>query len=112
MQTPLEEARKLSEALGSRVLLKREDLQPVFSFKLRGAYNMVRHTRLHACACMGTCGRACVQGQGGMGWCGRMGCRPPFRGAASAGGEDGEGEGQRAWVLCRLWLATQGDLCA
>ncbi len=36
-----EEARKLSESLGHRVLLKREDLQPVFSFKLRGAYNKV-----------------------------------------------------------------------
>lgn len=39
IQSPLEEARKLSDALGNRVLLKREDLQPVFSFKLRGAYN-------------------------------------------------------------------------
>jgi threonine dehydratase len=36
-----EEAKKLSEAVQNRVLLKREDLQPVFSFKLRGAYNMV-----------------------------------------------------------------------
>ncbi|HEY4037454.1 MAG TPA: threonine ammonia-lyase, biosynthetic, partial [Burkholderiaceae bacterium] len=36
-------APRLSERLGNRVLLKREDLQPVFSFKLRGAYNrMVR----------------------------------------------------------------------
>ena len=39
--TPLEEARKLSARLGSRVLLKREDLQPVHSFKLRGAYNRI-----------------------------------------------------------------------
>ncbi len=39
LETPLEEARLLSEHLGQRVLLKREDLQPVFSFKLRGAYN-------------------------------------------------------------------------
>ena len=37
--TPLELASKLSERLGNRILLKREDLQPVFSFKLRGAYN-------------------------------------------------------------------------
>lgn len=37
--TPLERAAKLSDAIGSSVLLKREDLQPVFSFKLRGAYN-------------------------------------------------------------------------
>lgn len=38
-RTPLELAPCLSAALGNRVLLKREDLQPVFSFKLRGAYN-------------------------------------------------------------------------
>ena len=38
-ETPLELAPKLSSRLGSEVWLKREDLQPVFSFKLRGAYN-------------------------------------------------------------------------
>lgn len=38
-ETPLEEARIMSARLGNRVLLKREDLQPVFSFKIRGAYN-------------------------------------------------------------------------
>jgi threonine dehydratase len=39
IQTPLELAPGLSRRLGNRLLLKREDLQPVFSFKLRGAYN-------------------------------------------------------------------------
>ena len=39
METPLEPARALSERLQNRLLIKREDLQPVFSFKLRGAYN-------------------------------------------------------------------------
>ncbi|MEQ9162340.1 MAG: pyridoxal-phosphate dependent enzyme, partial [Ilumatobacter fluminis] len=38
-ETPLEPAPTLSERIGNRVLLKREDLQPVFSFKIRGAYN-------------------------------------------------------------------------
>ena len=38
-ETPLELAPKLSARLGGEVWLKREDLQPVFSFKLRGAYN-------------------------------------------------------------------------
>ncbi len=37
-QTPLQPARALSEQLGNQVLLKREDLQPTFSFKIRGAY--------------------------------------------------------------------------
>ena len=39
VETPLQTARQLSERLGNKVLLKREDLQPVFSFKIRGAYN-------------------------------------------------------------------------
>ena len=38
-ETPLEDAPRLSRRLANRVLIKREDLQPVFSFKLRGAYN-------------------------------------------------------------------------
>ena len=39
VETPMDEARGLSERLNNRVLLKREDEQPVFSFKIRGAYN-------------------------------------------------------------------------
>jgi threonine dehydratase len=39
IESPLEEAPRLSERIHNRVLLKREDLQPVKSFKLRGAYN-------------------------------------------------------------------------
>jgi threonine dehydratase len=43
IESPLEVAPGLTARLRNRVLLKREDLQPVFSFKLRGAYNkMVR----------------------------------------------------------------------
>ena len=38
-ETPLDLAPKLSARFGSEVWLKREDLQPIFSFKLRGAYN-------------------------------------------------------------------------
>ena len=38
-ETPLELAANLSRRTGNRVWLKREDVQPVFSFKLRGAYN-------------------------------------------------------------------------
>lgn len=40
-ETPLEPAPLLSARTGNQVLLKREDLQPVFSFKLRGAYNKI-----------------------------------------------------------------------
>ena len=42
-ETALQPARGLSRRLGSQVLLKREDSQPVFSFKLRGAYNKMAH---------------------------------------------------------------------
>jgi len=43
IETSLEPASRLSERLGNIVLLKREDQQPVFSFKLRGAYNKMAH---------------------------------------------------------------------
>jgi threonine dehydratase len=43
IETPLELAKNLSARLDNHVLLKREDTQPVFSFKLRGAYNKMAH---------------------------------------------------------------------
>ena len=43
VETPLEASAILSADVGNRVLLKREDLQPVFSFKIRGAYNKIAH---------------------------------------------------------------------
>jgi len=43
VESPLEPARQLSRRLHNTVLLKREDQQPVFSFKLRGAYNKMAH---------------------------------------------------------------------
>lgn len=42
-ETPLDPAPLLSARLGNHALLKREDLQPVFSFKCRGAYNKMIH---------------------------------------------------------------------
>ena len=43
VETPLEIAPRLTRRLGNEVLFKREDLQPVFSFKVRGAYNKIAH---------------------------------------------------------------------
>jgi threonine dehydratase len=43
IESPLEIAVGISQTLNNRILLKREDLQPVFSFKLRGAYNKMAH---------------------------------------------------------------------
>jgi threonine dehydratase len=41
IETPLEAAPRLSGRLGNEIFFKREDLQPVFSFKIRGAYNKI-----------------------------------------------------------------------
>lgn len=42
-ETPLDPAPRLSRRIGNQVWFKREDLQPVFSFKLRGAYNRIKN---------------------------------------------------------------------
>jgi threonine dehydratase len=42
-ETALDPAPRISKRIGNTVLLKREDTQPVFSFKLRGAYNKMAH---------------------------------------------------------------------
>ena len=41
VETPLDAAPNLSARIGNTLLFKREDMQPVFSFKLRGAYNKI-----------------------------------------------------------------------
>jgi len=43
VESPLEPAPRLSLRIGNSVLMKREDKQPVFSFKLRGSYNKIAH---------------------------------------------------------------------
>ena len=63
-ETPLEEARGLSARLSNRVLMKREDLQPVFSFKLRGAYNKISGLSDEAAANGVICSSAGNHGQG------------------------------------------------
>lgn len=51
IETPLQHAHQLSERLGNQILLKREDLQPVFSFKIRGAYNKIAQLSAEEMAC-------------------------------------------------------------
>ena len=51
VETPLQAARQLSERTGNQILLKREDLQPVYSFKIRGAYNKLAHLTAEQRAC-------------------------------------------------------------
>jgi len=64
IESPLEVAPRLSRRLGNRILLKREDLQPVFSFKLRGAYNKIAHLSAATAARGVICASAGNHGQG------------------------------------------------
>src|SRR5258706_8003407 len=50
VEAPLEVAPNLSARLGNRLMLKREDMQPVFSFKCRGAYNKMANLSAAALA--------------------------------------------------------------
>ena len=43
VESDLQPAKNLTRRLHNKILLKREDQQPVFSFKLRGAYNKMAH---------------------------------------------------------------------
>ena len=74
-ETALEPARILSRRLSNQVLLKREDQQPVFSFKLRGAYNKM--VRLPAEALSGgvICASAGNHAQGVALSARRLGCK-------------------------------------
>jgi threonine dehydratase len=64
VETPLEPAKVLSRRLHNRVLLKREDQQPVFSFKLRGAYNKMAHLSAEQLAAGVICASAGNHAQG------------------------------------------------
>ncbi|MGH8310222.1 MAG: threonine ammonia-lyase, biosynthetic, partial [Steroidobacteraceae bacterium] len=64
IESPLEHAPRLSRRLANRILLKREDLQPVFSFKLRGAYNKIAHLSEAAAARGVICASAGNHAQG------------------------------------------------
>ena len=46
-KTPISFAANLSSKLKNEVFLKREDMQPIFSFKIRGAYNKIANLSLH-----------------------------------------------------------------
>ncbi|MDP1649976.1 MAG: threonine ammonia-lyase, biosynthetic [Rubrivivax sp.] len=74
-ETALEPARTLSRRLGNQVLLKREDQQPVFSFKLRGAYNKMVHLGAEALARGVICASAGNHAQGVALSARKLGCR-------------------------------------
>ncbi len=74
-ETALDPARSLSRRLGNSVLLKREDQQPVFSFKLRGAYNKMAHLDAAALAAGVICASAGNHAQGVALSAKKLGCR-------------------------------------
>lgn len=73
--TPLDELPNLSSRLNNRVLLKREDMQPVFSFKLRGAYNKMANLSAEALQRGVICASAGNHAQGVALSAQKMGCR-------------------------------------
>ncbi len=75
VETPLEAAKGLSRRLGHHVLLKREDQQPVFSFKLRGAYNCMAHLDAAQLRSGVVCASAGNHAQGVALAAKRLGCR-------------------------------------
>ena len=74
-ESPLDEAQLLSARLGNRLLLKREDMQDVFSFKLRGAYNKMAHLSAEQLARGVIAASAGNHAQGVALAAQRMGCR-------------------------------------
>jgi len=62
--TPLSSMNKLSARLGCQVFLKREDMQPVHSFKLRGAYNRIAQLTKEECQRGVVCASAGNHAQG------------------------------------------------
>src|SRR5574343_359353 len=75
VETPLEAQPNLSRRIGNTVLLKREDMQPVFSFKLRGAYNKMAHLTPAARARGVICASAGNHAQGVALSAQKLGCR-------------------------------------
>jgi len=72
-RTPLERCERLSDASGAEVWLKREDLQPVRSYKLRGAYNLISQLSDGERAAGVVCASAGNHGQGVALACARLG---------------------------------------
>ncbi len=75
IESALEPARTLSRRLHNKILLKREDQQPVFSFKLRGAYNKMAHLTPEELKRGVICASAGNHAQGVALSANRLGCR-------------------------------------
>src|SRR5512144_2017391 len=74
VETALDPLPAISRRLGNRILAKREDQQPVFSFKLRGAYNKMAHLTAAQLARGVICASAGNHAQGVAMSARRLGC--------------------------------------
>ncbi|WP_301297583.1 threonine ammonia-lyase, biosynthetic [Herbaspirillum rubrisubalbicans] len=74
-ETPLELANTLSQRIDNRIYFKREDMQSVFSFKLRGAYNKMAHLKPEQLKRGVICASAGNHAQGVALAAARLGCR-------------------------------------
>ncbi len=75
IETPLELAGNLSARVGNKIILKREDMQPVFSFKLRGAYNKIANLSAEKLKRGVICASAGNHAQGVALSASKLGCR-------------------------------------
>jgi threonine dehydratase len=75
VETPLDAAPNLSARIGNTILFKREDMQPVFSFKLRGAYNKIAQLSLERLRRGVICASAGNHAQGVALSAAKIGCR-------------------------------------
>ena len=75
VETPLDAAPNLSARIGNTILFKREDMQPVFSFKLRGAYNKIAQLSPERLKRGVICASAGNHAQGVALSAARLGCR-------------------------------------
>ncbi|CAK7003682.1 threonine ammonia-lyase, biosynthetic [Saezia sanguinis] len=74
-ESPLEQAKLLSKRMRNKILLKEEDYQSVFSFKLRGAYNKMAHLSKQSLECGVICASAGNHAQGVALAAQQLGCR-------------------------------------
>ena len=75
IETPLDLASNLSARVGNKIILKREDMQPVFSFKLRGAYNKIASLSVEKLKRGVICASAGNHAQGVALSANKLGCR-------------------------------------
>jgi threonine dehydratase len=101
-ETPLELAPTLSQRYENRIYFKREDMQSVFSFKIRGAYNKMAHLSDAQRKRGVICASAGNHAQGVALSAAKLGCRADRHADHHAAGEDRRRQGarRRTWKWC------------